>query len=157
MPTPFRTRAGAIILKDQALLLIEYQDEHGIHYNLPGGGVEPGESIKDAVKREVKEEACIDVSVGELITVYEYLPNLASFRYGDVASLQLFFLCEMDSEQTPSLPNAPDPHQTDVVWAPLHSLQTIKLFPSISEILLASITNKRFVPFIQESKLNNPL
>ncbi|MFK3936086.1 NUDIX domain-containing protein [Alkalihalobacillus sp. NPDC078783] len=151
MPTSFRTRAGAVIVNDRALLLIEYQDKHGIHYNLPGGGVESGESIKDAVKREVKEEACIDVSVGELITVYEYLPQQASFRYGDIPSLQLFFLCEMASEQTPSLPSEPDPYQTNVVWVPLHSLHTVRLLPDIADILIKVIENQRSIPFIQES------
>lgn len=62
----------------------------------------------------------------------------------------------MDSEQSPALPSAPDLHQTGVVWIPLHSLRSIRLFPAISEILLASITNKRFIPFVQESELNNP-
>lgn len=63
-----RLRACALIIKDGAILLIEYENDNGdgvgVHYNLPAGGVEPGETFVEAVKREAKEEACVDVEVG---------------------------------------------------------------------------------------------
>lgn len=37
-----RVRPTALIVKDNSILLIEYKDENGTHYNLPGGGAEPG-------------------------------------------------------------------------------------------------------------------
>jgi 8-oxo-dGTP diphosphatase len=40
-----------------AVLLVEFNDETGLHYNLPGGGVEPGESVIEALEREVRENA----------------------------------------------------------------------------------------------------
>lgn len=52
-----RVRAGAIIIENESILLIEFGDENGLHYNLPGGGVEPGETVKTAAAREVMEEA----------------------------------------------------------------------------------------------------
>jgi 8-oxo-dGTP diphosphatase len=58
-----RVRAGAVIIENNSILLIEFQDERGLHYNLPAGGVEPQESVIDAVKREAKEEASVDVTV----------------------------------------------------------------------------------------------
>nr|WP_326116511.1 NUDIX domain-containing protein [Paenibacillus alginolyticus] len=69
-----RLRACALIIKDGAVLLIEYKNDNsdGVHYNLPAGGVEPGETFVEAVKREAKEEACIDVEVGPVAFVYEY-------------------------------------------------------------------------------------
>jgi 8-oxo-dGTP diphosphatase len=41
-----RLRACALIIKDGAILLIEYANDNGdgVHYNLPAGGVEPGET-----------------------------------------------------------------------------------------------------------------
>ncbi|NIK78829.1 ADP-ribose pyrophosphatase YjhB (NUDIX family) [Paenibacillus castaneae] len=49
----FRLRAGALILKDEAILLIEFKNDHddGVHYNLPAGGVEAGETLVEAVIR----------------------------------------------------------------------------------------------------------
>jgi 8-oxo-dGTP diphosphatase len=67
MPCHIRVRAGAIIIEGDRILLTEYNDPNrGVVYDLPAGGVEPGESIIDAVKREAKEEACIEVEVGPL-------------------------------------------------------------------------------------------
>lgn len=62
-----RIRASAAIVRDGRILLIECDDPTlGLHYNLPGGGVEPGEAMHDAVRREVWEEttALPDLFVG---------------------------------------------------------------------------------------------
>jgi|GEM_PF-3115662 len=51
-----RVRPTAIVIQEERILLVEYSDENGIHYNLPGGGAEPGETITDGVLRELYEE-----------------------------------------------------------------------------------------------------
>ncbi|NOU67045.1 NUDIX domain-containing protein [Paenibacillus sp. LMG 31461] len=60
-----RLRACALIIKDGAILLIEYENDNdnGVHNNLPAGGVESGATFVEAVVREAKEEACVDVEV----------------------------------------------------------------------------------------------
>lgn len=40
--------------------------------------MEPNETIIEAVQREAKEEASIDVEVGSLAFAYEYAPHLNS-------------------------------------------------------------------------------
>ena len=40
MTYPIRVRASALIIQNDAILLVEFDDENGLHYNLPGGGVE---------------------------------------------------------------------------------------------------------------------
>lgn len=61
MTFPIRVRACALIIENDRILLVEFEDESGVHYNLPAGWVEPNESVVEAVKREAKEEASIDV------------------------------------------------------------------------------------------------
>lgn len=73
MTFPISVRACALIIENDWLLLVEFEDESGVHYNLPAGGVEPNQSVVEAVKREAKEEASIDVEVGPLALVFEYL------------------------------------------------------------------------------------
>lgn len=42
-------------------------------WSIPGGTVEPGESLATAVQRELKEETNLEVAVGELLEVVEWI------------------------------------------------------------------------------------
>ena len=71
-----RVRVAGILIKDNKLLLIEHTKEKSIYYLLPGGGVEPMETLKDALIREFKEELAISVSVGRIMQVVQSVsPN----------------------------------------------------------------------------------
>ena len=62
-----RLAVDAVVEHAGQLLLIEYDDARlGRHWGLPGGGVEPGEGIHDALRREVLEETGAQVVVGQL-------------------------------------------------------------------------------------------
>ncbi|MBA7682241.1 hypothetical protein ES703_90590 [subsurface metagenome] len=69
-----RLGSAAIIKKDGKILLgrRNKEPENG-KWVLPGGKVEEFETIKDAAKRELLEEAGIEVDVGEPIGVYEII------------------------------------------------------------------------------------
>ncbi|MFG6494867.1 NUDIX domain-containing protein [Fictibacillus sp. UD] len=153
MSYPIRVRAGALIIENDAILLIEFDDQNGLHYNLPAGGVEAHESVKEAVKREAKEEASIDVTVGSLAFVYEYAPHLADYRYGETHSLGLMFECTRDEDTEPSLPCQPDPNQTGVKWIPLRELDSIVLYPRVQKQILAYVKEKANGSYIEEQDL----
>lgn len=154
MSYPVRVRACALIIENDSILLIEYEDERGIHYNLPAGGVEPNESVIEAVKREAKEEASIDVKVGPLAFIYEYAPHLNANKYGDIHSLQLIFECTLTDESIPKQPKYPDPNQTDVKWIELSELNNILLFPHLEEHILTYHQQKRNIGLIEEQTLS---
>jgi ADP-ribose pyrophosphatase YjhB (NUDIX family) len=54
--------------RDGAILLMQRADNG--HWGLPGGHVEPGESVTEATLREVREETGWQIEVGRLIGVY---------------------------------------------------------------------------------------
>jgi 8-oxo-dGTP pyrophosphatase MutT (NUDIX family) len=59
-----RDRASVIVVVDGRLALIDrVRDGAGPYSVVPGGGVEPGESIEEAAIREAKEELGLDVSL----------------------------------------------------------------------------------------------
>ena len=59
------------------------RDEHGRHegqeiWTLPGGGIEPGESPEDAVRREVLEEVGLQVTDLEHVFDYPYFSGITA-------------------------------------------------------------------------------
>jgi mutator protein MutT len=63
---------GAIIIKDKQILLEKRKSSPGKNkWSIPGGLVELGENLEQAVIREVKEETCLDVTKVELVDVVD--------------------------------------------------------------------------------------
>ncbi|MBB4825487.1 8-oxo-dGTP pyrophosphatase MutT (NUDIX family) [Sporosarcina luteola] len=149
-----RVKAGALIIRNDAVLLVEFQkEEKGVHYNLPGGGVETDETIRDTVRREAWEEASAKVEVGPLAFVYEYSPAVNEYRYGATPSLALYFDCTLRDGSIPKYPAVPDPNQTGVKWIPLADLDQIVLYPNIKEHILDYVMSKRSIELIEELQL----
>ena len=60
-------RAAAIIVKNDEILLMHRFKDGREYFVFPGGSVEKGESIKEAVIREIKEELCLDIKIDRLL------------------------------------------------------------------------------------------
>ncbi len=150
-----RVRAAAMIInKNNEILLVEYEDENGVHYNIPGGGAEPGETIIETVRREAMEEVSARVEVGDLVLVYEYEPVENHSKYGPQHSICLMFECTIPDGETAQMPEYPDSNQTDIKWISLAHLKNIILYPDIKEQILEFAWEKRSLPIIEESQLN---
>jgi ADP-ribose pyrophosphatase YjhB (NUDIX family) len=59
----------AAVIFEAGRVLLQRRDDTG-RWGLPGGGVEPGESVSQAVMREVREETGLEVEPLRLIGVY---------------------------------------------------------------------------------------
>jgi len=67
-----RTAARAVLMDESGKFFLMYVGLHGYH-KLPGGGVDEGEEIKQALARELKEEVgCEAEIVKELGEIVEY-------------------------------------------------------------------------------------
>lgn len=149
-----RIRCTALIIENNSILLVEY-DHNGIHYNLPGGGLEPGETIMEGVAREVLEETTAQVEVGPLALIYEFSPHKQSGDYevnGNHA-LHLIFECKLKNNSIPQLPPNPDAYQTGVKWIPLDKLDSVLLIPNIHKQIKGYSQNKRNIELIEDNLL----
>jgi 8-oxo-dGTP diphosphatase len=63
---------GAVILRNDQVLLVQRGREPGYGlWSLPGGLVELGESLHAAIRREVREEAGLEVEAGDVVAVLD--------------------------------------------------------------------------------------
>lgn len=67
--TKVRAGVGVIIEDEEKKILLEKRSDCGL-WGLPGGRIEPGESIVETAKREVREETGLTVEITELLGVY---------------------------------------------------------------------------------------
>lgn len=69
-----RIRVGGVYVKDDKILLVRHEKNKKTYWLLPGGGCEFGESLKEALEREVKEETSLESETGIFLFSNESIP-----------------------------------------------------------------------------------
>ncbi len=87
---PITLGARVILIRDERVLLVEHTYQPGVWY-LPGGGVDKGETLDEAARREALEEAGATVRDLELLGVYS--------SFGEAKSDHLAIFVSRDFEQ----------------------------------------------------------
>jgi len=64
----FRVSVSALIFENERVLLAHRRAIDW--WNLPGGAVDPGETISQGLRREVREETGLEIEIGQLVGVY---------------------------------------------------------------------------------------
>ncbi len=79
--TEIRAGVAAILYNTEGQILLQRRSDNGL-WGLPGGSVEIGESVRDAIVREVREETGLKAEVLRLIGIYSD-PKMQIVRYPD--------------------------------------------------------------------------
>lgn len=85
-----RVNTRAIIMRDGKLLTVRHKDRNGQpapYSAVPGGGLDPHESLYDGARREVMEELGVEARIGKLLFIQQYFTK----RSGFTEELELFF------------------------------------------------------------------
>ncbi len=64
-----RIRVAGVCIRDGRILLIAHKKNGKVYWLLPGGGVNFGESLAEALTRELREELGLEVSVGDIALI----------------------------------------------------------------------------------------
>ena len=84
--------AAAIIVKDNKVFATQRgYGEFKDGWEFPGGKLEPGESAREALAREIREELDVDIRVEKLLETVEY-------DYPEFHLTMHCFICELLSE-----------------------------------------------------------
>jgi len=115
-----RVRAAAIVVDDEGrVLLVSTKRGRPGYLVPPGGGVEKGESLAEAVARELREEAGLVVRPGPLLAYRELLTERG-------VTLELYFAARLAS---PAAPPEATTEGRDVRWVALDVLATVPHYP----------------------------
>jgi len=116
--------AAAVIERDGGYLVTRRQQ--GVHleglWEFPGGKCDPGESLEECLRRELREELGVDGIVGDEI--------LAATHHDAERSVELhFFACRLVGDPSPLLGQ-------EMRWVAREKLRSLK-FPPADDQLLA--------------------
>lgn len=125
-------RACALIIDRDKILLVQHSKQGQTYFVLPGGHVEKGESLGQAAIRELKEECGLDLRLGKLMYVGDFITDE---RHG----VDAVFLGRCSSKV---LSNENDPDKkygviTGMKWLALSDLGKVAFRPKalVKEIL----------------------
>lgn len=115
---------GAVVVRDEKLLMVRRGNDPGRGlWSLPGGRVEHGEYLGDALKREVAEETGLSIDVGDLVGIFEVM--------GDPHYVVLDFFAAAADDNEPR----PAGDVAEARWVPLDEVPTLECTPRFIETM----------------------
>lgn len=126
-----RIRVAAVIARDDAILLVRHRKDNRDYWLLPGGGVEFGETLPEALVREVAEETGLEVAPRELLLVNDSIaPD---------GRRHIVHICFAAETTGGTLACRSDDRLQEARFVPLTQLPDITLYPDLREELSASV------------------
>jgi 8-oxo-dGTP diphosphatase len=133
-----RIRVAALCTDDAGkLLLISHKKGEEIYWLLPGGGVNYGETLTDALKREMLEELNISVRVGDIAFVLDSIDPQGSRHV-----VNINFYCTIE-EGEPSVAIHPRLHSCGY-FSP-EDMSHLTFSPPVGDLLVETLKNENII------------
>jgi 8-oxo-dGTP diphosphatase len=122
---------GGVVVRDGAVLLVE----RGVEplkgqWSLPGGAVELGETLLEAVRRELREETSLEVTVLDMVEVFDRISPGPEPRRPRYHYVLIDYLCESLTGQA-----RPGSDVAAVAWARPDQLPQYQLTPTAAGVI----------------------
>ena len=132
-----RLGCSASIFDEQGRIFLTRRADNG-QWCLPGGGMDPGESVTEACEREVWEESGLRIQVKRLVGVYSHADQLVVYSDGNKAQIvALHFEAEALGGQL-TLSN----ETTEFGYFTIDEIQGLELFGRHKERILDTLEKR---------------
>lgn len=131
-----KVRPAIALIADNKVLLMRYRYDQTDVWGIPGGGVADGETLIDALTREMDEELGVQIGVEGLLCLAETEPagkvkhTLHSVFYGRVKS----GVAALNPVHTTAL---------SLEWVPASEIGGLVLYPPINDTLYSALHERR--------------
>lgn len=140
MTSELKLARGLLFHGENVLLVRDIRPGEG-HYFVPGGKVEPQESVKEALKREWEEELGWQVQVDLFIGCVEHAwtyDRKSDSQPVNVLEINFIFLIHATPEVIDQIPQSKESH-LEFSWVPVSHLKEIRLLPVPMETVIEQV------------------
>jgi 8-oxo-dGTP diphosphatase len=125
----FGVRVGAVVEREGALLLVRHEKpDRDPYWVLPGGRLEPGETIPECAEREVAEETGLSARFSGVLYVSEFLRE-GRHTVDVIARMEVSGDEEASLGSDPEVAPGSDLTLRELRWVGIEELEQIELLP----------------------------
>ena len=133
-----RVRVAGILIESDKILLIQHNKNNKKYWLIPGGGNDWGESTKEALTREYKEETNLDIKVDEFLFFSE---TISPDKERHV--INLFFKVHRENLNNEVIKLGNESILSDLKFVTKEEMKTLTIYPNIKENLLKIMNNEK--------------
>ena len=143
MKNNIRITTRGVIFVGEKLLLIRYRDGEGEFYVCVGGGQNAGESMRENLRRECREEIGCGVEIGEMLFTREV--KFSDLDGEEIHQIEHYFACRLAEGEQLREGSVPDPMSDGFALVTLDELKKLRVFPSRLAELIENGFSERYI------------